>query len=115
MLFGMGDDKWTIEVSDEVAEWLCGLRPRDRGRAQRSIDRLEGAGPLLRMPHSRQLSAGLWELRFRCADVNQRITYTIAKDGTIVLLTQFRKQRNNERSEFLRARNCLIRLSGEDR
>lgn len=33
----------------------------------------------------------------------RRITYRFTKDGRIVLLTTFRKQRNNERQEIARA------------
>ena len=33
-----------------------------------------------------------------------RITYRFARDNRIVLLTTFRKQRNNERTEIIRAR-----------
>ena len=38
------------------------------------------------------------------ASTKRRITYRFTKDGRIVLMTTFRKQRNNERSEVLRAR-----------
>ncbi len=61
------------------------------------------------MPHSRKLSDKLWELRFRCDRVNQRITYTIEPEKRIITLTTFRKQRNNERREVQRARNVLRR------
>ena len=40
------------------------------------------------------------ELRFRCGQVNQRITYTADPDRQIVTLTTFRKQRQNERTEI---------------
>jgi hypothetical protein len=36
----------------------------------------------------------------------RRITYRFTKDGRIVLLTTFRKQRNNERTEIARARRA---------
>ena len=36
----------------------------------------------------------------------RRITYRFTKDGQIVLLTTFRKQRNNERNEITRARQA---------
>ena len=34
----------------------------------------------------------------------RRITYRFTKDGLVVLLTTFRKQRNNETTEVARAR-----------
>jgi len=55
------------------------------------IDRLASLGSKARMPFSRSLSGGLFEVRF-------------TKDGRISLLTTFRKQRNNERAEVARAR-----------
>jgi hypothetical protein len=36
------------------------------------------------------------------------MTYRFTKDGRIVLLTTFRKQRNNERAEIERARKQAV-------
>jgi putative component of toxin-antitoxin plasmid stabilization module len=38
---------------------------------------------------------GLFELRFNLGPTARRITYRFTKDGRIILLTTFRKQRNN--------------------
>jgi putative component of toxin-antitoxin plasmid stabilization module len=57
------------------------------------------------MPLSRALGQGLFELRFTLGPTARRITYRFTRDGRIVLLTTFRKQRNNERSEVARARH----------
>lgn len=76
------------------------------------IDLLAMMGAGLRMPHSKKLDEALWELRFRCEQVNQRITYTIEPEGRVITLTTFRKQRNNERREVTRARNVLRRRRG---
>lgn len=70
------------------------------------IDRLSALGSLARMPLSRSLGDGLFELRFMLGPTARRITYRFTKDGRIVLLTTFRKQRNNERSEISRARKA---------
>jgi putative component of toxin-antitoxin plasmid stabilization module len=56
------------------------------------------------MPLSRSLGDGLFELRFALGPTARRITYRFTRDGRIVLLTTFRKQRNNERAEIARAR-----------
>ena len=64
------------------------------------VDRLVGLGSQARMPLSRSLGDGLFELRFTLGPTARRIT----KDGRIILLTTFRKQRNNERAEVARAR-----------
>ena len=49
---------------------------------------------------------GLFELRFSLGPTARRITYRFTTDGRIVLLTTFRKQRNNERAEIIRARKA---------
>jgi phage-related protein len=59
------------------------------------VDRLAALGPLARMPLSRALGDGLFELRFALGPTARRMTYRFTKDGRIVLLTTFRKQRNN--------------------
>lgn len=93
----MNGDVWRIELSDEVAAWLNRPPPRGVAQAFRAIDRLRELEPAIRMPHSRRLQPGLWELGFRCGDVDQRITYTLAPGRRAATLTQFRKQRENER------------------
>lgn len=68
------------------------------------IDRLAELGPSARMPLSRSLAEGLFELRFTLGGTARRITYRFTEDGRVVLLTTFRKQRSNERTEVARAR-----------
>lgn len=68
------------------------------------IDRLASLGSAARMPLSRSLGDGLYELRYTLGSTARRITYRFTKDRRIVLLTTFRKQRNNERTEIARAR-----------
>ena len=68
------------------------------------IDRLAVQGSLARMPMSKSLGDGLLELRFTLGPTARRITYRFTPAGRIVLLTTFRKQRNNERSDTTRAR-----------
>lgn len=46
----------------------------------------------------------LTEIRFTLGPIARRITYRFTKDNRIILLTTFRKQRNNERAEITRAR-----------
>jgi putative component of toxin-antitoxin plasmid stabilization module len=58
------------------------------------------------MPLSRSLGEGLFELRFTLGPTARRITYRFTNGGRIVLLTTFRKQRRNERSEIVRARQA---------
>jgi putative component of toxin-antitoxin plasmid stabilization module len=58
------------------------------------------------MPLSRSLGDGLFELRFTLGPTARRITYRFTADDRIILLTTFRKQRNNERTEITRAREA---------
>jgi len=97
-----------IELLDEIVEWLDTLSELEHDRVVVLIDRLAGLGSRARMPISRSLGQGLFELRFTLGPTARRITYRFTKDGRIVLLTTFRKQRNNERTEIERARKQAV-------
>lgn len=101
--------QWVVEFSDEVRDWYVSLSPEGKAATQRIVARLEVQGHMLGMPHSRQLGDGLRELRFTCEGVARRITYVLDPDRRAVTLTTFRKQRNNERGEILRARRAQAR------
>jgi putative component of toxin-antitoxin plasmid stabilization module len=93
-----------LELGDEVVEWMGSLGDAEWERAVVVIDRLVALGPSARMPLSRGLRDGLFEVRFRLGSTARRITYRFTQDGRIIRLTTFRKQRNNERAEIARAR-----------
>ncbi len=93
-----------VEAHDEVAEWLSGLGKADWERVVVVIDRLAMLGFQARMPLSRSLGEGLFELRFSPGSTARRITYRFSADGRIILLTTFRKQKSSERMEIARAR-----------
>jgi len=95
-----------IELHDEIAAWLDTLTRDEWERVVVLIDRLAELGSSARMPLSRSLGDGLFELRFTLGPTARRITYRFTKDGRIILLTTFRKQRNNERNEVGRARRA---------
>lgn len=97
-----------IELHDEVVEWMASLDDAEWNRTVVIIDRLIALGSSARMPFSRTLGEGLFELRFTLGPTARRITYRFTKDGRIILLTTFRKQRNNERTEIARARKAAI-------
>lgn len=94
---------WTVEFSEEVRTWYVGLSPTGKAATDRIVERLEAQGNRRRMPHSRSLGDGLYELRFTCEHVARRITYVFDPGRQAVTLTTFRKQRQNERAEVLRA------------
>jgi putative component of toxin-antitoxin plasmid stabilization module len=93
-----------LELHEEVARWMDTLDAADWGRTVVVIDRLGDLGSSARMPLSRSVGDGLFELRFALGPTARRITYRFTRDGRIVLLTTFRKQRNHERAEIDRAR-----------
>lgn len=97
-----------IETHDEVVEWFDELSQDDWERALVVVDRLALAASKARMPFSRSLGGGLFEIRFTIDSTARRITYRFTKDGRIILLTTFRKQRNNERAEVSRARKIAL-------
>lgn len=95
-----------IELHDEITAWLDTLAPEEWERVVVVVDRLGQLGSTARLPFSRSLGEGLYELRFTLGHTARRITYRFTKDGRIILLTTFRKQRNNERNEIVRARRA---------
>lgn len=95
-----------VELHDEVVSWMDSLGATEWQRTVVVIDRLATLGPAARMPLSRSLGEGLFELRFSLGPTARRITYRFTTDGRIVLLTTFRKQRQNERTEIARARKA---------
>lgn len=101
---------WQIEFSPEVAAWFAALSDNDLATAQVKLGLLEKHGPMLRMPHAKYLGEKLWELRFALEGVNRRITYLFDEERRVVTLTTFRKQRQNEAREVLRARKALKAL-----
>ena len=102
---------WRIEIEPEVATWLDNLAPPHFDEAAEAIDRLRASGNHLRMPLSRPLGDGLFELWFSCAGVARRVTYWYAdwQPRLVILLTTFRKQRDVERREIDPARAALER------
>lgn len=93
-----------IEAHDEVVEWFDELSENEWERVSVVVDRLASLGSKARMPFSRSLGDGLFEIRFTLGSTARRVTYRFTTDDRIILLTTFRKQRNNERAEVTRAR-----------
>lgn len=104
---------WTVELESEVEQWMDRLSVAEFAATLPHVERLADRGNQLRMPASRSLGEGLFELRFDLARVSWRITYFFASDRRIVLLTVFRKQRQNERREVQRARLAMNRCITE--
>ncbi|WP_414639644.1 type II toxin-antitoxin system RelE/ParE family toxin, partial [Actinocrinis sp.] len=77
----------TLELEPEVEEWYGKLDDTRRAQAYMHFELLEEMGISLGMPYARQLNGQLWELRFYCGGVQQRVSYWIAPGRRIVLLT----------------------------
>jgi hypothetical protein len=92
-----------VGLEPEVTNWCLALDHDSQDIVFAHVELLEEFGHLLRMPHSRPLGDSLFELRFDMSRQAWRITYCYRPDGVVVLLTVFRKQRNNERVEVRRA------------
>jgi phage-related protein len=103
----VGTHRWTVEISAEVETWYATLKTKDKAAADHAFDRLAEHGPALRMPHSRPLGEGLFELRFTCESTARRVTYYVDMQRKVITLTTFRKQRQQERREVTRARQAM--------
>jgi phage-related protein len=104
---------WSVDLEPEVVEWIDSRTNKEFAAVLPHIERLGDRGSQMRMPASRSLGGGLLELRFDLQRVAWRITYYFAADRRIVLLTVFRKQRQNERAEVQRARRAMERCIAE--
>lgn len=104
---------WSVELEPEVEQWIDSLSVSEFAVVLAHVERLAESGNALRMPASRFLGDRLFELRFDIVRVAWRITYFFGDRRRIVLLTVFRKQRQNERHEVLRARVAMERCLRE--
>ena len=104
---------WSVEVEPEVEQWIESLSVREFATVVAAVERLAKDGNRLRFPASRAPGDGLFELRVGLDRVARRITFYFADNRRIVLLTTFRKQRQNERAEVRRARRAMRRCLAE--
>ncbi|MEV6690347.1 type II toxin-antitoxin system RelE/ParE family toxin [Micromonospora sp. NPDC051196] len=90
-----------------------GLPAEHFARAAFYIDLLAAHGVLLGEPYTKQLDGKLRELRFYLDRDAVRLTYWIASERRIILLTVFRKTRLREDREVERARRAFERCAAE--
>ncbi|MEV0466448.1 type II toxin-antitoxin system RelE/ParE family toxin [Nocardia tengchongensis] len=95
---------YAVEVEPEVAAWLQSLSDRDFGRVDTYVGMLAENAETLGEPWSRNLGDGVRELRFHLHPREIRITYWLASNRRVVLLTVFRKTRPKESAEVDRAK-----------
>ncbi|MFE9976076.1 type II toxin-antitoxin system RelE/ParE family toxin [Streptomyces hirsutus] len=94
---------YEVELEPEVRAWLAGLSDRDHAKVDFAVGMLAEAPLTLGEPWSRHLDGKTRELRFHLGGKQQRITYWVASRQRIVLLTQFRKTKQNESAEVAQA------------
>lgn len=104
---------WSVEVEPEVERWIELLSVGEFATVVAAVERLAEDGNRLRFPASRALGGRLFELRVGLDRVARRITFYFAYDRRIILLTTFRKQRQNGRAEVRRARRAMRRCLTE--
>jgi hypothetical protein len=102
-----------VELEPEVDDWFDTLDQDDKETAAFYVDLLAERGVLLDEPYTRQLRGKLRELRFHLARQAVRISYWVAADRRIILLTVFRKQRMREDAEVQRAWRAMQRCIAE--
>jgi len=102
-----------VELEPEIYDWFDTLDQNDKETAAFYVDLLAERGVLLSEPYTRQLRGKLRELRFHLARQSVRITYWVAGDRRIILLTVFRKQRMREEAEVQRAWRAMQRCINE--
>lgn len=97
------EERYELELEPEVRLWLEGLPPAHYRIVKRHADRLADAPTTLGEPYARHLHGSLRELRFHLGDTEARITYWLAPQRRIVLLTVFAKTRMREEAQVTRA------------
>ncbi|MGE5132209.1 MAG: type II toxin-antitoxin system RelE/ParE family toxin [Gemmatimonadota bacterium] len=93
-------DLYNFELEPEVRRWLESLSDGDFKRVDEICGMLAQKGTQLGGPWSDHLEGEVWELRIRLRDVAARVTYWCTPDGTIVLLTVFRKSRQHDQRQI---------------
>lgn len=90
----MAFDVVFYELSDgkePMAEFLDSLPTKLRAKMYREIDLLMEFGPLLRLPHSRYLKNGIFEIRAQAGNNIARSLYFFVTGQTIILTNGFIK------------------------
>lgn len=96
-------DRYDVELEPEVRVWLDSLSLADYRTVEYHADRLAESPTTLGEPYSKHLRGAVRELRFHLGRSAWRITYWLAPEQRIVLLTVFRKTRDRDTAEVNRA------------
>jgi hypothetical protein len=94
---------YEVEIEPEVRSWLASLSDRDFGRVDFLVGLLAEHAGDLGEPYTRHLGGKVRELRFHLLSQQTRVTYWLAPQRRVILLTVFRKTRSAEIAEVARA------------
>jgi hypothetical protein len=94
---------YEVEVEPEVRSWLAGLSDRDFGRVDFLVGLLAANAENLGEPYTRHLGGKVRELRFHLLRQQTRVSYWLAPERRVILLTVFRKTRRAETAEVAHA------------
>ena len=94
---------YEVEIEPEVRSWLASLSNRDFGRVDFLVGQLAEHAEDLGEPYTRHLGGKVRELRFHLLSRQTRVTYWLAPQRRVILLTVFRKTRSAEIAEVARA------------
>lgn len=95
---------YNSNVRAEIESWPVGIL----ADFAHVVELLMEFGPNLRMPHSRALGEGLFELRLRGREGSGRVLYCFAHAHTIVILHAFmKKSRRTPGHELVIARSRM--------
>ena len=95
--------EWLLQCHVSVESWLDSLSREQLKSVAKELLLLELSGSLLRLPHSRSLGSGLFELRER--RFGFRVYYGFAGERKIVLLQAGDK--STQERDILKARAYL--------
>jgi len=85
-------------VKEEIENWPVGIL----AEFARMVELLMEFGPNLRMPHSRAMGGGLFELRPRAREGIGRVFYCFIAGQRVVILHAFRKKTEETPKKELR-------------
>lgn len=103
--------KWTLRYCTDLEKWLDKLNHIHFKSLAKELKLLELSGNNLRLPHSRSLGAGLFELRER--EYGYRIYYSFMPNLSIVMLHAGTK--TSQKKDIITARKRLMLLKLDER
>lgn len=100
---------WNINFADSVEAWLNNLTVQQLKSVAKELRLLELSGHELRLPHSKSLGQGLFELRER--KFGYRIYYIFDQLKVIILLHAGDK--TSQKRDVQKARDILKKYRGD--